>query len=180
MVTTGEQAVKIRRKKDWETLLETKYGGAVDLRPYRPADLDAVAALFYAAVHGTCRKDYTPEQLAAWATGEIDRESWNASLLAHITLVAEWGGRIAGFGDLDGGYLDRLYVHPDFQRRGVAAAICGALESHARARGAGEMETHASVTARPFFASRGYETVREQRVERRGVLLTNYVMRKRF
>ena len=36
--------------------------------------------------------------------------------------------------------------------------------------------THASITARGFFEKRGYVTVREQKVLRHGVLLTNYVM----
>ena len=39
--------------------------------------------------------------------------------------------------------------------------------------------THAALTARPFFLARGYQVVQEQQVERRGVLLTNFVMEKR-
>ena len=38
--------------------------------------------------------------------------------------------------------------------------------------------THASITARPFFEGRGYRMVRPQVVQRRGVLLLNYVMEK--
>ena len=38
--------------------------------------------------------------------------------------------------------------------------------------------THASITARPFFEQRGYRVVKEQQVERRGQMLTNYVMVK--
>ncbi len=39
---------------------------------------------------------------------------------------------------------------------------------------------HASLTARPFFEARGYEVIRDQRVLRRGVILTNFVMEKRL
>ena len=86
-------------------------------------------------------------------------------------------GQIVGFGDIDPtGYLDRLYVHREFQRQGIAAAICDALEGGSEAE---EFETHASITARPFFEARGYEMIRAQKVERQGILLTNYVMRKR-
>ena len=90
--------------------------------------------------------------------------------------MAELDGRLAGFGDLDpaAGYLDRLYVHKDLQGRGVATALCNALEEAA----AGPVVTHASVTARPFFARRGYRVLRAQQVERRGVTLANYVMEK--
>ena len=37
---------------------------------------------------------------------------------------------------------------------------------------------HASETARPFFERRGYRVLRPQQVERRGQVLTNYVMER--
>lgn len=146
----------------------------MQIRPYRPADLAEMAALFYDTVHTVNAADYTPRQLDAWATGQIDLAAWDASLRAHLSLVAEEGGRIVGFGNLDvvNGYLDRLYVHKDFQRRGVATALCDRLEAAAP----GRVYTHASITARPFFEKRGYCVRKEQQVERCGELLTNFVM----
>ena len=150
---------------------------AVTLRPYRPEDCPALAALFYQTVHTVNAAHYTPAQLDAWApAGGPDLAAWDESFRAHLTLIAELDGKLAGFGDMDTacGYLDRLYVHKDFQGRGVATALCGALEQAA----AGPVTTHASVTARPFFARRGYRVLRAQQVERRGVRLANYVMEK--
>ena len=153
-------------------------GGAPTLRPYRPEDCPALAHLFYETVHTVCAADYTPAQLEAWAPGSgPDLAAWDASFQAHTTLVAEIGGRLAGFGDLDpaAGYLDRLYVRREFQRRGVASALCDALEQASRAR---PLTTHASRTARPFFEKRGYRVLRSQQVERRGQQLENFVMEK--
>ena len=150
---------------------------AVTLRPYRPGDCPALAALFYETVHTVNAAHYTPAQLDAWAPAcGPDLAAWDKSFRAHRTLVAELDGRLAGFGDLDpaAGYLDRLYVHKDLQGRGVATALCNALEEAS----AGPVVTHASVTARPFFARRGYRVLRAQQVERRGVTLANYVMEK--
>ena len=150
---------------------------AVTLRPYRPEDCPALASLFYETVHTVNAAHYTPAQLDAWAPAcGPDLAAWDKSFRAHRTLVAELDGRLAGFGDLDpaAGYLDRLYVHKDLQGRGVATALCNALEEAA----AGPVVTHASVTARPFFARRGYRVLRAQQVERRGVTLANYVMEK--
>ena len=82
-----------------------------------------------------------------------------------------------GFADMDGaGYLDRSYGHKEHQRQGVASALCDRLEKEIEAD---RYLTHASITARPFFEKRGYKTVREQQVERNGVLLTNYVMERK-
>lgn len=146
------------------------------LREYRPQDLAALAELFYQTVHAVNAADYTKEQLDAWAGGQVDLAAWDRSLREHTSVVAVEGESIVGFGDIDAtGYLDRLYVHKDHQRRGVASAICDRLEQAAQEK---RIVTHASITARPFFEGRGYRVLREQRVERRGVLLANYVMEK--
>ena len=145
------------------------------IRPYQPEDCEALARLFYETVHTVNAKDYTEQQLNAWATGAVDLEAWDRSLTAHFTLVAEENGVITGFVDMDPtGYLDRLFVHRDFQGRGIASALCDRLELSV----SGPITTHASITVRPFFEKRGYRVIKEQQVERRGVLLTNFVMDK--
>ncbi len=145
------------------------------LREYTPDDCKAIAELFYNTVHTVNSKDYTPAQLDAWAPDVPEQEKWNASFLGHFAVVAEEDGIITGFGDIDGtGYLDRLYIHRDYQRRGIASAICDVLEKSVSA----EITTHASITAKGFFLKRGYTVIKEQHVERRGVLLTNYIMKK--
>lgn len=147
----------------------------MQIRRYEPGDVGELAELFYQTVHTVNAGDYTQEQLDAWADGNVDLKAWDRSLREHVSLVAVVGGVIAGFGDIDQtGYLDRLYVHKDHQGQGVAAALCDALEQAA----AGDVVTHASITARPFFEKRGYRVLRKQQVIRRGVSLTNYVMKK--
>ena len=99
------------------------------LRRYRVSDCSELTRLFYDTVHSVCARDYTPEQLDAWADGHPDLETWDRSLRAHDTLVVEEGGRILGFGDMTAdGYLDRLFVHREAQGRGIASALCAALE----------------------------------------------------
>ena len=149
------------------------------LRGYKPQDCALLAGLFYDTVHTVNARDYTPEQLNAWADGHPDLEAWHRSLSAHDTLVAELDGLIVGFADMDNaGRLDRLFVHRDHQRRGIAAALLGALERRARAAGLSRFETHASVTARPFFERCGYRVETENTVVRNGVTLINYTMTK--
>lgn len=112
----------------------------------------------------------------AWADGKPDLAEWDRSFLGHHTLVAELDGVIVGFADMAGdGYLDRLYVHKNYQGRGIAAALCGRLEA-----GADKITTYASITAKPFFLNRGYRVVRENLAERHGVALLNYLMEKDF
>lgn len=83
-----------------------------------------MAKLFYDTVHEVNIRDYTAEQVNAWADGNIDLAAWDKSFTEHYTVVAEENGVIVGFGDItEGGYLDRLYVHKDYQRKGIATAI---------------------------------------------------------
>lgn len=192
------------------------------LRKYHPSDCAALAALFYETIHTVNARDYPQEQLDAWADGHVDLDAWNESFLAHNTYVAvqECDGAydidsrasdsadtvpgktdgnpastlIIGFGDMDDtGYLDRLYVHKDYQGRGVATAICDRLEedfclsrgrllqnSAMQKRKNDTFTTHASITARPFFEKRGYTVVKAQQVVQKGISIRNYIMRKRI
>ena len=46
------------------------------IREYRSADCKELADLFYNTVHIVNAKDYTKEQLDAWATGKVDLKKW--------------------------------------------------------------------------------------------------------
>lgn len=146
------------------------------IRKYKPSDCKKLAELFYYTVHTVNAKDYTEEQLNAWADGKVNLNAWNESFLEHYSVVAEKDNEIVGFGDIDKtGYLDRLYVHSKYQNQGIATAICDELEW---AFSVSRITTHASITAKPFFLGRRYQVVKEQQVIRRGVSLTNFVMEK--
>ena len=145
------------------------------LREYEESDCRELAELFYNTVHTVNAKDYTKEQLNVWATGQVDLEKWNQSLQGHYSIVAVDNEIIIGFGDIDEtGYLDRLFVHADYQGKGIATAICNQLEQAVR----GKITTHASITAKPFFEKRGYKVTKKQEVERQGIFLTNFVIDK--
>ena len=147
----------------------------MEIRRYDRGDLEAIVKLFYDTVHRVCVRDYSQEQVDAWATGVVDMDAWHRSFCAHHSLVAVDGATVVGFGDIDRtGYLDRLYVHHEYQRQGVASIICDRLE--AAVKPGVTVRTNASITARTFFENRGYVAVKEQFVERHGVSLKNYVM----
>lgn len=147
------------------------------IRKYYSEDCKELTELFYETIHNVNIKDYTKEQVDVWATGHEDLQKWDKIMTESCAVVAVENDRIIGFGNMEqSGYLDRLYVHKDYQGRGVATAICDELEGKSHAPG---FVTHASITAKTFFEKRGYQAVKEQQVLRQGVYLTNYVMEKK-
>ncbi|HJC50021.1 MAG TPA: GNAT family N-acetyltransferase [Candidatus Anaerostipes avistercoris] len=147
----------------------------MEIRKYKQSDCRILTDLFYNTVHTVNAKDYTKEQLDVWADGKADLKKWNRLLQEHYSIVAVENETIAGFGDIDlTGYLDHLFVHADYQGKGIATAICDQLEQAVQ----GNITTHASITAKAFFEKRGYRVLKEQQIERQGIFLTNYVMVK--
>lgn len=169
-------------KEDYEKEIQNVYdyidGNIIILREYEHSDIDDIVEIFYNTVHEICNKDYNKNQLNAWADGNINKEEWNKSFLEHHTVVAEICNKIVGFGDIDGCYIDRLYVHKDYQNRGIATEIIRRLERYAYGCGEMVITTHASITAKPFFGKLGYRVVKEQQVKRKGQNFKNYIMEK--
>ena len=144
------------------------------IRQYKNEDCDTVAKLFYETVHSVNAKDYTAEQLSVWANNADSLKIRRDYLLKQNTLIAEINGEIVGFGSIDKlGYLDLLFVHKNYQRQGIATALCNEME-----KGFSVINTFASITAKPFFESRGYVVVNEWDAERFGVKLKNFEMQK--
>ena len=149
------------------------------IRNYEGGDVFQIVRLFYETVRSVNRADYSEEQVRTWAPGIPDPETWHARMADRRTLVAEEGGEVVGFAELEeDGHLDMLYVRGDSVGRGVGRRLYRAVEREARGRGLGQIFTEASVTARPFFERRGFRMVREQTIVRRGVELTNFAMEK--
>ena len=163
------------------------------LLPYNQHLLRAVYDVFYRAVHESCTKDYTPEQLEAWAPPFTPQqgEAWHQRLENEYTLVAglsfdakdDLGGslQVVGFGSITSkGHLDMLYVAPQVQGNGIGYELYHSLESVCARDGYDHITTEASLTAKPFFLKQGFTVDEEQQVERRGQKLTNFKMSKKI
>jgi putative acetyltransferase len=149
------------------------------VRPCRPDDVDALIDIFRSSVRVVARRDYTQEQVLAWAPDQIDRKAWAARYSDRPAWVAEIAGVPVGFSDLEpDGHLDMMFVHPDHQGRGVASALLAQIERIAHEQGIDILYTQASITARPFFERRGFRLVAQQTVTLHGQTFTNYRMEK--
>lgn len=151
----------------------------LSVRTYEPDDAEPTWESYFHAVRDTGSKDYSPEQVAAWAPAEADLVEWHERRAAAHTFVAVLDSRVVGFSDVtDDGLLDMLFVHSDAAGRGVARALVEAVVAKARELGLSELHTHASRTARPAFERFGFEVTRANEQNWiRGQNLPNYDMR---
>jgi putative acetyltransferase len=176
------ETAAMRRKVRTHSASRLAYGVGMELRPYRDEDCGATRAVFERAVRLTASGDYSPEQVEAWAPsdfGSSDLADWGVERAAALTVVAAEGDELLGFSDLvDGRLIDMLYVDPAASRRGIATALLTEIVSLARAAGASEIETYASLTARPTFERHGFAVIEQNTVYVRGVSMTNFRMRR--
>lgn len=150
----------------------------IPIRPYLPSDADATADIFLRAIREVAAKDYSPGQVNAWARID-DRARWAIRRSSRPAWIAELEYKPVGFTDLvPDGYLDMMFVHPEYQGLGVASLLLDQVEQKARELGLDRIHTEASITARPFFERRGFRVVKSQQVEKRGETLSNFLMDK--
>lgn len=121
---------------------------AFSLRPARPADHDALVALWRRSVeasHGF---------LAPGALGEIEAEVRRALPAARELWLAEASGAPAGFLGCTGAHVDMLFVAPEFFRQGVGT---GLLDHARKLHGPLSVEVNEdNAGAAAFYRSRGF------------------------
>ncbi|WP_016951950.1 GNAT family N-acetyltransferase [Anabaena sp. PCC 7108] len=149
------------------------------IREYRPSDTKMIMKLFYDTVHKINIHDYNQEQVNAWAEETMDYEFWHKRLQTKLPYVAENNDEIVGFGELDpDGHIDCFYCHSQYQRKGIGSKLLKHIENMAKSQEIKRLYAEVSITAKPFFQTHGFTIAKEQQVERRGVLFTNYLMEK--
>jgi putative acetyltransferase len=151
----------------------------VTLRPFRLDDAQVLLTLFRDTIRRVNSRDYTPDQIRAWASDDIDPQVWAGRFAGRFVAVAEEAGRPVGFADLEpSGHIDRVYVSADHQGRGVARLLLSAVVGEAQRLGVARLFTEVSITARPFFESQGFVVLTQQVVTLRGVEFVNYRMER--
>ena len=158
----------------------------MQIRRYKQEDTHQILELFTNTVQQVNIKDYTKEQVNAWAPKGLNQGQWESrikhlatSLSSKATYVAESEGKIVGFANLENnGHIDHFYCHKDFQRQGIGTLLYETIESQAKCLNLEKLFTEASITAKPFFESKGFVVIEKQEVVRSDVTFVNFKMHK--
>ena len=149
------------------------------VRLYRNGEEQELWRLFFKTIHEVNCRDYSVNQINAWAPADLSEEVWCNKIQSISPFVVEHSGKIIGYSDLqDSGYIDHFFCHSDYQGLGVGRLLMSYILKKAHEKGISELSSDVSVTAKPFYEKMGFSVVKEQFVEVRGCKLKNYHMGK--
>jgi N-acetylglutamate synthase-like GNAT family acetyltransferase len=123
-------------------------------------DSRAVHDIVLRALRETNARDYPASVIDRLVSTLPEKVASN--LDTSDAFVAIVDGRVVGTASLSGHTVKSVFVHPDYQRGGVATRLMGTVENAARAQSIRALNVQSSITAQPFYAVRGFNIVREE------------------
>jgi putative acetyltransferase len=139
------------------------------IRPYLVTDKQSAFTLYYHCVHTVAAPYYTLAQLDAWAPAEISRYSWLDELPTIHSFVVELESEFVGFAGMrPDGEVHVVFVHKDYQRKGIAKAMMNELLAIARKSGIQRLYLESSVNAKEFYERFGFVAETENLKEYNG------------
>lgn len=149
------------------------------VRRYREGDEPALLQVFFSSIRDIASRDYTPEQIAAWASEDRDPQLWASRIRQLQPFIVEVEGEIAGYADVQpNGYIDHFFVSGKYPKQGIGTLMMNAIHDEAKRLGLNELTSNVSKTAEGFFLRHGFHVVERGFPVRRGVTLQNALMRK--
>lgn len=151
-----------------------------NIRPLEEKDLYDMQNLFRSTVLNVNIKDYTNEEVEDWASCGNDMEHWKEILFNNQFIGAfDKQDNLIGYSSMNkNGYMHSMFVHKDWQGKGVATQLLSEVEIIAIQYKVKEITSEVSKTARPFFEHKGYVVECEQKQQANRLKLTNYKMKK--
>lgn len=136
--------------------------------------------LFRTTVLNVNSKEYTEAEVMDWVSCGNNEVRWKELLVSNRYVGAfNECNVLVGFSSMNkDGHLNFMFVHKDFQHKGIATQLLLEVERIAVQYGVGYITCEVSLTARAFFEKKGYETIKIQKCKANKLELTNFVMRK--
>ncbi|MDR9829790.1 GNAT family N-acetyltransferase [Vibrio sp. FNV 38] len=151
----------------------------VQIRHYRCSDAPALYELFCHTIHSVNIKDYSLNQVNAWAPKDFDMRVWQQKMDSIKPFIAEIDNVIVGYADLqESGLIDHFFCHGDYQGQGVGRMLMNTIINSATDRSMALIYSNVSLTACPFYQHFGFKISKQQLIHVRGESLINFIMEK--
>lgn len=151
----------------------------MEIRRFIEGEETSLFRVFFSAVHQVASRDYTPEQVAAWAPEDSDMSAWAERMRTIRPFVVTIDDVAVGYADVQpNGYITHFFVSGEHPRKGVGTLLMDRIHEEAGHLRLERLSADVSQTAEPFFTSYGFHVVERRHPVRRGVTLHNALMRK--
>ena len=150
------------------------------VRKFRVSDAVKVARLHRNTIRYVNSKDYPPKQIKVWA-GRTSAKRFRDSMNIFYRFVAIDNGKIVGYGDFTlKGELAGLYIHKDYQGKGVGYLLLKKIEESARQKGLEKLFLSSTITAKNFYQKHGYKVIKKMKFPIKNQKLIVYKMVKQI
>lgn len=147
------------------------------LREAKVFEIDQLIDVFKSSIVTAASGDYSADEIKEWLRSTENSERWLQLFEEQLVLVAVINESIVGFATLQTpGYIDFMYVHGDYQQKGIAQLLFEEIKRTAIKNKVTILSSDVSITAKPFFAKNGFKVVRENQHKRGSQVLVNYHM----
>ena len=149
----------------------------MEIRKYKPGEEHAIWDIFYNSIHQINVQDYTQKQIEAWAPSDLDESIWSKKIIDINPYAVLENGIISAYANLqEDGYIDHFFCHHKYQRQGIGSFLYSRIEKIVVSNGIPQLRSDVSITAKPFFESKGFVVSKKQLLIMRGQELTYYKM----
>lgn len=152
------------------------------IRRARHEDAEGIIHAHVTSIRHLCAKDYTPEQIEAWAGRKFRADLWCQTIDRDFVWVIEGEGKILGFGhlalmDSETGEVMGLYFIPPAVGQGLGKKMFNEMLAVCHENNLKKIALHATVTAKSFYESLGFfQSGGDDSVEMRGVAIPCFPM----
>jgi len=127
----------------------------MDVRPARADEIDAIFQVHRDSVTALCAEHYTAAQIAMWLEGR-EPSMYLAAIDRGDLWVAAVGGAMAGFVEIDGHEICKLFVRGEQAGGGVGRRLLTTATDAIRAAGHATAYLESTRNARAFYEGHGF------------------------
>lgn len=152
---------------------------SIHIRRYKLGEEPALFDVYCTAIRLIANRDYTAEQVQAWAPLDFDAVLWQEKIRDINPFVAELAGELLGYADVQpSGYIDHFFVSGRHPRKGIGTLLMQRILCEAQALGTATLTSDVSRTAQPFFGRFGFVVVEQRSPVLRGIVVPNALMQR--
>ena len=152
------------------------------IRRALPQDAEHIIQVHERSIREVCAKDYTPEQIEAWAGRKAKAQLWMNTIERDLVWVVELNNKIVGFGHL--AFMEEtraevmgLYFTPELKGLGAGKKLITIMKDESMLIGVKTLTLYSTLTAKTFYEQCGFlQTESDTTVEMRGVAIPCHPM----